>query len=599
MAKQTNIGQAFPLESLGSDIARNSFNYQSILGGLIEWDKTNDEQVIIRLAKDSDPYYEDFIIPSKKSVFDLNSFSSQAQGLVSEYHFAIDSALDVAYYGGTQTDPNDSGDIVTVRVTVTSNGGVPWHLYYSPMAPEWTSGGSYRMGNYVKQGHAWYKVLNDITSSVTAPSADPINFSRFDMEWVENASYAIGDIVKRNGSLYIAEQAISTSATDPSGDSHFGVYAQEWVSGQEYKKGSIVAYSSGALTLTYIAKYDVSSTDTPMDDTENWTAKLLLKNPYSGDITSSTIVRWTADVDIDYLILRNASTIMDSTEDVDLMLRTSIKTKEPESIYQRSVSVLPSSNYVRWPTDKSSIWSDGDIISPTNSSLNIRQRQPYSSVMVFNHIDSENAKTINFINYDGPDLDQGLCIYLPVESDVGSGGLAHPEDGFTFEFYIRIWPNVNYTDAVTRDHIVNKAQVYVYNAPNVDAVDSESCSDPIAKFSMARMTNYYTFGENISIPDKPVIYRATFVYSHSQNQWMTLDYYQLPDHVFMGPVGFVDPANPGNLDVNADMLGGINPNAAFIGYETGAFPTFSDVFSNPDLSPYRPDSMDEFINRTI
>ena len=43
--QNTNVGYAFPLEKLGSDLARNDFNYQSILRGLIEWDRTNDDIV--------------------------------------------------------------------------------------------------------------------------------------------------------------------------------------------------------------------------------------------------------------------------------------------------------------------------------------------------------------------------------------------------------------------------------------------------------------------------------------------------------------------------------------------------------------------------
>jgi hypothetical protein len=61
----------------------------------------------------------------------------------------------------------------------------------------------------------------------------------------------------------------------------------------------------------------------------------------------------------------------------------------------------------------------------------------------------------------------------------------------------------------------------------------DKCETPIAKFSMARTTNFYMFGENVSIPDKPVCYRATFTYSSVEKRWMVTDYYQLPDHIFV------------------------------------------------------------------
>jgi hypothetical protein len=75
MADNSNIGYAFPLEKLGSDIARNNYNYQSILNGLIEWNNTNDDTVLIRLTKDTDPWYEDYEIPSKKNILSVGSYN--------------------------------------------------------------------------------------------------------------------------------------------------------------------------------------------------------------------------------------------------------------------------------------------------------------------------------------------------------------------------------------------------------------------------------------------------------------------------------------------------------------------------------------------
>jgi hypothetical protein len=598
MAQQTNIGKAFPLESLGSDIARNEFNYQSILTGLIEWDKTNSNDVIIRLAKDTAPWFEDFIIPSKKSVFDLNAYKSNALATPSG-RFSVDSLLDVAYYGGTDGEPSDPGDEVTLRVAIDNHGEGSWRSYYSHLIPTCASGGDYRIGNYVSQGNVWYRVLNTITNSTTAPSADIVNFIRFDVDWVQGSSYDYRDIIRFNNALYIANVNISSSDLTPVTSDEFDVYAPDWVSGTAYVAGDYVAYTDGGETLAYLAVNDITDTDTtPISDPVNWVPKRLSENTVGGEFSQSNIIRWTAHVDLDGILLRNVSTL-DSTNETNIMLQSSIKTQEPASIYQRSTGVHSTVNYVSWPNNPAPVWQKNETINPSDSSLSISSRQPYSASMIFDHTNPETAKTFNFINYDGPDLDQGLCIYLPVGSDVGNAGVAVPEDGFTYEFYIRIWPDVNYTNASTRDHIVNKAQVYVYSAPDSDSAENSTCGTPIAKFSMARMTNYYMFGENVSIPDKPVVYRATFAYSSALNQWTVLDYYQLPDHVFMGPIGFVDPQNPGNLDLNSSEIGGINPSASFVGYETGAFPTFADVFSNPDLSPYRPDSIEDFVNRSI
>jgi hypothetical protein len=197
--------------------------------------------------------------------------------------------------------------------------------------------------------------------------------------------------------------------------------------------------------------------------------------------------------------------------------------------------------------------------------------------MLFDHA-AENVSTINYINYDGPDLDQGLCIYLPVESDTSSG-ISLPEDGYTFEFFFRIWPNPSLNGKVTNDLIINKAQIYVYSVKNASEAYSGSClTNPIAKFSMARLTNFYVYDENIGIANRPVMYRATFIYSASSGTWKIFDYYQLPDHVFIGPVGFVDPTNPGNIS-NSD-----EPGNAFSGMETAGYPMFSDPFDKVFLT---------------
>jgi hypothetical protein len=302
----------------------------------------------------------------------------------------------------------------------------------------------------------------------------------------------------------------------------------------------------------------------------------------------STVGRWRATVDAVGFVLRNVSDIKNiSTSETNISMRSSLKTRDPDSIYQKSVEIFPTTNYAFWPDDKTALWNSFEVIPPTDEARLISERQNYSTVMVFEHTNAKVAKTVNYINYDGPDLDQGLCIYLPVEVPIAEQCIAHPEDGFTYEFFFRIWPDVNYTQASTRDHIVNKSQIYVYSAPTLSDIKDNKCGNPIAKFSMARLTNFYVFGENIAIPDKPVVCRATFIYSQIERKWITLDYYQLPDHVFLGPIGFVDPQSPANLDLNNSVLGEINPNATNIGYETGAFPLFQDPFSNPDLTPYR------------
>ncbi len=522
MANQANIGQAFPLEHLASDIARNNYNYQSILNGLVAWNNTDQDNVVIRLTTDVDPFFHDYVIPSKKSICNVNNSEGTIFGeSIGIEQFSESSRINSVLYGGGfinippwTPDPDDLGDMITFRITVLDNGGTFWRIYYIPHIETWVSGRDYRYGNLVRDpldGNNIYVLVNNVINSTFNPQLDP-NF-----------------------------QLAPPGSDQPQVVSSIGTFNE------------------------------------------------------------STICKLRLTVDVDGFILKNEGLAV-SSPNTNIKMKISAKHQELPSIYQKTVDVIPTSNFSNWPDNLSPIWSSNNIIFPTNVFTPISRRQDYSAIMVMDHTDQARCKTVNFVNYDGPDLDQGLCVYLPVEINTELG-TAKPEDGFTYEFYFRIWPTASLTDATTRDHIVNKAQIYVYTSPTRDSVtfDYLEENEPIAKFSMARMTNFYMFGENVSIPDKPVIYRATFIFSESQNKWITLDYMQLPDHLFIGPVGFVDPQNPGNVDVNNDVIGEINPNASFIGYETAAFPTFVDVFSNPNLTPFRLDdgNIDGFKNRIV
>ena len=196
--------------------------------------------------------------------------------------------------------------------------------------------------------------------------------------------------------------------------------------------------------------------------------------------------------------------------------------------------------------------------------------------MIFDHA-NPNCKECNIVNYDGPDLDQGLIIYLPVES-MQDDKIVYPKNGRTFEFLFRIWPNPAYNGHETADLIINKAQIYVYSVPSRNALNCHPA--PIAKFSMARLTNFYVFSENIAVPNRPVLIKAKFVYSEEEQTWKTYDYYQLPDCIFLSPNGFVDPSRPSDETY---------------GVETAGFPLVQDPFSNYDLSAVLVD--DSFRNR--
>lgn len=690
-----NVGYAFPLEKLGADIARNDYNYQSILNGLIAWNSTTQDDVTIRLTKDTDPYFQDYTIPSKKVIFNNTPFQCQVSGVIQQNSFSVDCGLAVSVFGGTRVfynsifdastdvntttdtitlsdvqnlsvgdivkfttlsgstlpagilatecyvvsnisvndisldyitggavditavgvgnvvitaknavdapaiDPADPGDIVTIRTTVQNNGGCAWTLYYGAQIDEWVANQDYYYGNLVLYSGVIYFTQFDIFNSTVNPSLDHANYIPYVSDWEATVSYAIDSLVSYGGSIYqvIGDTTLTQSVPSVSNPA-YTLYASAWIENAPYNKGNLVAYNN----ITYIAiNAQQNSVATPDVNTIDWMMAFPFPVPMTRPITSSVNFRWYATTDASTFWLKNVTANTSSSDATSIYLNASLQYKQAPSIYSRSVELFATSNYTYWPESDNSMWQLGVTYGPTNPDIPVTSRQNYSATMVFNHANPSVAKTINFINYDGPDLDQGLCIYLPVEVAINENEVVYPEDGFTFEFFIRIWPTALYTNAVTRDHIINKSQVYVYSASDLDSIPRNNCSTPIAKFSMARTTNFYMFGENVTIPDKPVCYRATFVYSAAQQRWITFDYYQLPDHVFMGPVGWIDPQNPSNLDINS-TVGTNNPNPNFVGYETAGFPLFQDPFSNADLTPFKisdPEQLVNFSNRIM
>ena len=96
-----NVKNAFPLENLASDIARNNFNYQSVLSGLIEWNTSKADTVTIRLSKDTNPYFEDYTIPTKKAMeISSRRNESEVSGMVYSGNFSMESIIEKGVYGG-------------------------------------------------------------------------------------------------------------------------------------------------------------------------------------------------------------------------------------------------------------------------------------------------------------------------------------------------------------------------------------------------------------------------------------------------------------------------------------------------------------------
>ena len=583
------FSNAFPLESIGRDIARNNYNYESIFNALMEWNNSEKDYVAVRLMKNSAPYFHTWTFPTKKAQAKTASISLVTP--VAPKSFDLDGEYGMV----ASTDATEEGkDDVVIRINVANNGGTSWRAFID----------AFVLNSKDEASPLKYAIYRNAESEdgyslymVDSPNEDPdaagvspliIEFSSSN----SSASMKKHHFIVNEGSVYAVttDEPIYLSDLGTSKALYVG---KVWESGQSYNKGELVVRSdedTGIYHMFVNLAEDNTNLSDPYDyigtledgrysdyagEEQLWKEIVLL--PISNVFSSSSIIRMNPDNDFMGIVLQNADDAY-AEPSVNIGIEGNTKYKMKDSTYMRRVGVFDTANYTMFPYSTADVWMEGRVCT-YDPNVPITKRQAYSASMVFDH-SAEDVTTVNYINYDGPDLDQGLCIYLPVhgKSDDGTGENT-PEDGYTFDFFFRIWPNPAYNGQSTSDLIINKAQIYVYSVDDADEAKSGTCTlNPLAKFSMARLTNFYVYDENIGVPNRPVMYRATFVYSAADKQWKLYDYYQLPDHVFIGPVGFVDPTNKGILDDS-------RPGNEYKGYETAGFPMFADPFEKTSLEP--------------
>lgn len=531
------------LEHITSDIAKSRFNYESILNGLVLWNTTKEKNVTVRLATDSDPGFVEYTFASRASfVRDTSLFLDG-----DTYPGAFDPANRLNISGM-------SGDTVNLRVTVESDRPGNWTLYrmaeVHDAVPASIPDGEYRYvtasdGNrvqYVKAGESPVDLVSPWSAYMTDDAVP-------------------GKVVIYGGAAYVRRPGSGTSGTFSDKWERFAENIDSVPLGNSVVHGMPYLYvdSSGKNDGIYIYTGDTVSrtsagptpyTDGKMD-TVAWTGPMALVR-VSG-ITSTMSLRDRLKTDIAGYILRVSAESTQGTVYAVANISVDGGTAEPK----KGLAICNTCNYAQWPDDTSKVW---------NAS---RTDNVNSAAMVFHHADASTKNTY-IINYDGPDIDGGLKVYLPVVDKYYDGSVTEdvrPVDGATMEFMFRIWPNAALNGHETPDLTINKAHIYVLSAP---VSDDLSNAQVIAKFSMARLTNFYVWSENIAVPNRPVFYKARFVYSASAGSWKTWDYYQVPDHVFLSPKGFVDPSvreGDGGYD----------------GVETAGFPLMQDPFGGLDM----------------
>ena len=120
-----SFSNAFPIESIGRDIARNNYNYESIFNALMEWNNSEKDYLTVRLMKNSAPYFHTWTIPTKKAQSKTASISLVTP--VASKAFDLDGEYGMV----AATDATDEGkDDVVIRLNVVNNGGTRFCSLY-------------------------------------------------------------------------------------------------------------------------------------------------------------------------------------------------------------------------------------------------------------------------------------------------------------------------------------------------------------------------------------------------------------------------------------------------------------------------------------
>ena len=628
--QQVNIRDINPLEHLTADLSKARFNYESMLNGLVEWNNSKLKNVTVRLMCDTEPGFVDYTFPTKRSSEGNGGNIADPYSWENSYSYTQRYPVSAMI----SEDPMNN-DKIDIRTTVNEAADSTWRLCASVVLYD----EQYTVEQLVVDESTQVLHTSDddnstgniLTHDGTDATVDyiPGQFIRIyypaegrsELKWVSSAIKAGEAIIQSNthnvverwsldrlndyrqsdtmdylfvvydGKVYRPTGTISRSVpsskssgweyycdvySDDGKLEHGKVYLYDPTGdANNYKYGEFFVYTGEDTAYAY-PPYDlIAEDDQPVERNYNdgWENPSVILLPITPNFNKTNAVRWTTTTDIEaLLLLRTGEGSADKVPDIEI--RPNVRLIGGTTEDNGGLAIFDTANYAEWPgtTPK---WSPGHNYS-TDVTKGINDKQNYSATMIFDHA-NPNCKECNIVNYDGPDLDQGLIIYLPVES-MQDDKIVYPKNGRTFEFLFRIWPNPAYNGHETADLIINKAQIYVYSVPNRNALNCHPA--PIAKFSMARLTNFYVFSENIAVPNRPVLIKAKFVYSEEEQTWKTYDYYQLPDCIFLSPNGFVDPSRPSDETY---------------GVETAGFPLVQDPFSNYDLSAVLVD--DSFRNR--
>jgi len=589
-----NIRDVNPLEHITSDLAKTRTNFEAIMNGIVTWYNTDADNVTVRLSTDVDPFFVDYTFPSKKMYSGNANTASDPSTPTSSLCYNDRVNLAVA-----------AGETAVLRANVTGNSG-KWRLF--AMAVVHDEGFSvqasrdYRRGDIIRRVdtnvddkvvHTDYVVTSGIAAGDTMDSSNmaplyhtwdiednslymslPLAFVEYGTNAGNNAMWFLSGTPKKGSpAVDSAWTKIAWAWNNMTGANEHYVEQDAPVffhtTNNPEESGELYLHTGVGVSRKYCLPPYSDDGRTP--NYESWLSRSVGNTDdlvpvvlYPVDeITSATVIRHVALTDLAGFVVVPMSVPDDGSE---VRIAANVSVPSEPSRQPGGIRVLPTANYTCWPESTGPKWDSGTVYGYDSD---------YTAKMVFHHRGAD-ARKVNVVNYDGPDLDRGLAIYLPVNDPAGiSEGIetdCTPEDGYTMEFMFRIWPTPGLSGAESADLVINKAQIHVFSAAGTS--DEELMSAvTIAKFSMARVTTFHVWAENIAVPNRPVFYKAKFVYSAAAGNWVTYDYYQVPDCVFLSQ-GFVDPENPG------------------YGVETAGFPMMRDIFTSTDMGRVVPVTQD-------
>lgn len=640
-SNKLNLLDVNPLERITGDVAISQFNYESIMNALVQWDNSRNDSITVRLATRTDPYFVDYVLHTKyyydKNYGVINSaVLLQPNGFAYKNRIKMPSSIEDAVT--LRINAVDSGDttwklyedvVVYDEVIRPADEGIDPDTYEhlsnvdyvkrpTKLSHSYDKAGLYiRLYDNVTNGFVLYKTLERLTldaptdgtivgtangklqvSKIVGGVTTTVDFAEIVCKNTTQKRpdsnfnffyYSYNVDAPNDGTVYVQKMGATllTQHAFTQESSGYEMFCGMYHPDRQYRQGDIV-YCSGefyvsltdspalppvvlsAATPTSLGGFDAYETQPSL-----WARVLLI--PFNDRvITGSGIIRTIVDTDIQGYVLRNIGKT-ESGEKTSISIVGTISIPAESSEQAKGVNILQTSNYANWPESMTAKWSEGTSYV-TDANLSAFSKQDYSAVLVLKHHgDDEHYCYKNIINYDGPDVDQGLCVLLPVTIYDENNMTYDPADGSMLEFLFNIWPNHKYDGRAANDLIINKSQIYVYSVPDYSEYKTNGFNvhtvEPIAKFSMARLVNFYMFSENVGVPDRPVCYKARFIYSKAEHRWKTYDYYQFPDHIFLSPHGFVDPSDPKAYSV-----------------QTAGFPLYQNPFSNYDLSAIHVDS---------